>query len=185
MRTVEIPDELYKRLEKHAKGFATPASVISMAVDALDAVTEIPAMDGRGTELARFEALYPPNLTFTKVVNACFDGQAVKPANWKRLLETAVIFAHKKIGSFDKVRQLAAVNMVNGEKTDEGYHYLPEIGCSVQGTDANTAWRGVVFLAQNLKVDVEVAFMWRNKERAENPGKPGTMRLYGKQKAAA
>ena len=67
-----------------------------------------------------------------------------------------------------------------GRKEDEGYHYLPEVNFSVQGQDANAAWRGVAFIAQNLNVPVEVSFLWRNKDGAEHPGKPGTMRLYGK-----
>lgn len=136
-------------------------------------------MDRHGNELS-FEAMKPPNLSFAKVVAASFDGKEVKPSNWKRLLETAVIFALKKIGDFEKVRQLAVINMVEGEKADEGYYFLPEVGFSVQGTDANTAWRGVVFIAQNLKCAVEVSFIWRNKGRAEHPGKSGTMRLYTK-----
>lgn len=139
-------------------------------------------MDRHGNELASFEAIYPPNLSFTKVLAASFNGKEVEPSNWKRLLATSVIFAFKKIGDFEKVRQLAAVNMVEGEKTDEGYYFLPEVGFSLQGTDANTAWRGVVFIAQNLKCSVEVSFIWRNKERAEHPGKPGTMRLYAKRR---
>jgi hypothetical protein len=104
----------------------------------------------------------------------------VKPNNWKRLLETALISAHKKIGDFEKVRQLAGVNMVQGKKEDEGYHFLSEVNFSVQGQDANAAWRAAVFVAQNLRVPVEVSFLWRNKEGAEHPGKPGTMRLNGK-----
>ena len=38
----------------------------------------------------------------------------------------------------------------------KGYDYIPEAGLSVQGQDANAAWRGVVdYLAQNLRVPVE------------------------------
>lgn len=187
MPQVDLPDDLFKRLEKHAKGFTTPAAVISMAVDALEAQANgaatpaaAPILDGRGNPLASFEALHPPSLTFTKVVSASFGGKPIKPANWNRLLQTALIEAHKKMGDFDKVRKVAAVNMVNGVKDNEGYQHIPEVGFSVQGTDANTAWRGVTFIAQNLKCDVEVSFLWRNKQGAEHPGRPGTMRLFGK-----
>jgi len=113
------------------------------------------------------------------VVAASFDGKPVKPNNWKRLLETAIVAAYRKLDDFQNVRKLGAVNMVQGRKEDEGYHFLPEVDLSVQGQDANAAWRGVVFIAQNLKVPVEVSFLWRNKEGAEHPGKPGTMCLYG------
>jgi hypothetical protein len=185
MVTIDIPDDLYKRLEKHAKGFTTPAAVISRAVDALEnGAAEHGAppviLRAHGNDLASFEALNPPNLTHTKVVAASFDGKPVKPNNWKRLLETAIVAAYKQISDFDKVRNLAAVNMVKGKKEDEGYHYLPTVDFSVQGQDANAAWRGVMFIAQNLKLSAEVSFLWRNKEGADHPGKPGTMRYFGK-----
>ena len=183
MPKIEIPGDLYQRLEKHAKGFTTPAEVVARAMDALEAEESggraRPVLDGRGNELASFEALYPPSLTHTKVVAASFDGKTVKPNNWKRLLETAIVAAYKKLGDFEKVRKLAAVNMVQGKKENEGYHFLPGVNFSVQGQDANAAWRGTVFIAQNLHVPVEVSFLWRNKEGAEHPGKPGTMRLFG------
>jgi hypothetical protein len=41
----------------------------------------------------------------------------------------------------------------------------------------NAAWRGVMFIAQNIKCSVEVSFIWRNKEGAEHPGKIGSMRI--------
>ena len=93
------------------------------------------------------------------------------------MLDTALVYAAKKVGDFGKLQKLTAVNMVRGTKTDEGYHYLSEAEISVQGQDANAAWRAVIFIAQNLKCPVEVSFLWRNKEGAEHPGKPGTMRL--------
>jgi hypothetical protein len=181
MPPVDIPQDLFKRLEKHARGFDTPANVISRAVDALERVdqgdSESTILDAKGRTLPEFEALYPPNLTHTKVVAATFNYKPVKPANWNRILDTALIFAAKQIGDFDKLRKFATVNIVKGEKRDEGYDYIPEAGLSVQGQDANAAWRGVAVLAQNLHVPVEVSFLWRNKEGAEHPGKPGTMRL--------
>jgi hypothetical protein len=66
---------------------------------------------------------------------------------------------------------------VSGQKTDEGYHFLEDAGLSVQGQDANGAWRSVMFIVQNLKASVEVSFIWRNKEGAEHPGKTGSMRF--------
>ena len=137
-------------------------------------------LDGQGNELARFEALCPPSLTFTKVVAASFDNEPVKPANWNRLLQTALVTGHKKISSFEKLRKLAAVHMVEGEKNDEGYRYFPQVGFSVQRTDANTAWRGIVFVAQSLNCSVDVSFVWSKKGAAEHPGKSGTMRFYRK-----
>ena len=170
MTSIDIPQELFKRLERHARGFDTPANVISRAIDALEHGNQADAAPPiLGAKVPEFEALFPPNLTHTKVVAATFNQKPVKPANWNRLLDTALIFAAKHTGDFEKLRKIATVNIVKGEKHDEGYDYIPEAGLSVQGQDANAAWRGVVVLAQNLRVPVEVSFLWRNKEGASIP----------------
>jgi hypothetical protein len=124
-----------------------------------------------------YEAQNPPELRFTKVVEASFNGKTVKLASWNRLLDTALNYAAKEISDFEKLRNIAAVNMVKGKKFDEGYRYLPEANLSVQGQKANLAWRGVMLIAKNLKCSVEVSFIWRNIEGAEHPGENGIMRL--------
>jgi hypothetical protein len=79
---------------------------------------------------SEYEAQEPPKLSFTKVVAASFNGKAV---SWNRLLDTALKYAAKEISDFEKLRNIAAVNMVKGKKTKEGYRYLPEADLSVQG----------------------------------------------------
>ena len=124
-----------------------------------------------------YEAQNPPKLRFTKVVAASFNGKAVKLASWNRLLDTALNYAAKEISDFEKLRNIAAVNMVKGKKTKEGYRYLLEADLSVQGQKADQAWRGVILIAQNLKCSVQVSFIWDNIEGAEHPGEKGIMRL--------
>src|SRR5258705_6225336 len=101
MPSVDIPQDLFKRLERHAKGFDTPANAISRAVDALERGNQgnsgLTILDAKGQTLPEFEALYPPNLTHTKVVAATFNYKPIKPANWNRILDTALIFAAKQI----------------------------------------------------------------------------------------
>ena len=97
-----------------------------------------------------YEAGDPPKLRFTKVVAASFNGKAVKLASWNRLLDTALNYAAKEISDFEKLRNIAAVNMVKGKKFDEGYRYLPEADLSVQGQKADLAWRGVMLIAREL-----------------------------------
>jgi hypothetical protein len=182
MVVIDIPDQLLKRLEKYANFVDnTPAAVIQRAVDALDALQNgaaaMKVLEAKGSVLASHEALRPPDLTFTKVIGASFNGIAVKPANWSRLLDIAVTHAAKEIGDFDKLRRILTANVAKGEKTDEGYHFLPGANLSVQGQDANDAWRCVMMIAKNLKCSVEVSFLWRNKEGAAYPGEPGTMRF--------
>ena len=60
--------------------------------------------------------------------------------------------------------------MVRGEKDDDGYGYMPDIDISIQGQDSNAACRAAVLLAQSLNISLEIAFMWRPKDKAAFPG---------------
>jgi hypothetical protein len=181
MPSIAISDELFARLQRYATPFVdTPETVILRALEALErpngrAPAEPAVSDANGNPLQEFKATSPPNLTFTKVVSALWNGKAVKPANWNRLLDAAITYAAAQIGDFNKLRRIVAINIVSGQKIDEGYHFLEDAGLSVQGQDANGAWRSVMFIAQNLKASVEVSFIWRNKEGAEHAGKTGSM----------
>ena len=184
MPSIDISDELFERLQKHATPFVdTPETVILRALKALEGPNGFAppkpavATDTKGDPLPEFEAMHPPNLTFAKVVSTLWNGQAVKPANWNRLLDAAITYAAAQVGDFNKLRRIVGINIVSGQKTDEGYHFLEDAGLSVQGQDANGAWRSVMFIAQNVKASVEVSFIWRNKEGAEHPGKTGSMRF--------
>ena len=53
------------------------------------------------------------------------------------------------------------VNSIAGRKDDNGYKYLPEIGISVQGQDANGAWRQTYELASRFGMSLEVLFTWQ------------------------
>ncbi|HEY4404915.1 MAG TPA: hypothetical protein VGN55_09685 [Xanthobacteraceae bacterium] len=181
MPSIVVSQGVFERLQRHAKPFVdSPETVITRALDALERPVgplESAVDDRKGSPFPEFEALNPPNLTFTKVVTASLNGIAIKPSNWNRLLDAAVIHAAAQIGDFNKLQRVVAVNIATGVKTNEGYHHLPEAGISVQGQDANGAWRSAIFIAQNLKCTVEVSFIWRNKDGAEHPGKTGTMRF--------
>ena len=78
----------------------------------------------------------------------------------------------KQIGNFEKLRKIAAVNIV---KVQNQMRAITTAECriSVQGQDAGGACKGVMFLVQNLKCPVEVSFLWRNKEGAEKSWKTG------------
>ena len=56
-----------------------------------------------------------------------------------------------------------------------GFVYLPEAGISVQGMDANTAWRNALHLVQALQMPIEVTFVWHNKDGAAHPGNRGKL----------
>jgi hypothetical protein len=118
----------------------------------------------------------PPDLTFTKVRSAKLDGTPLaNGTNWANILRWAVRKAKNHAKTEDDLRRLIIVNFVAGKKEDEGFKYLPEVNLSVQGQDTNAAWRGINHIAQQLKLPIDVVFVWRHKEKAAFPGETGRL----------
>lgn len=178
MAQITVQDLTYKRLQGHAEAFEdSPDSVINRALDALDQLARPLPGDGRSTEVERrIDTRALPNLTHTKVLDASIEGEPVAKANWNLLVDETLRLAMKRVGTFEKLRQLCPVNMVKGQKEDEGYRYLSEIDISVQGQDANAACRTVVTATQGLGMALDIAFMWRPREGAAHPGERARIR---------
>jgi hypothetical protein len=178
MPQIAIADATLARLQKHAVPLLdTFDTIINRIVDAYE------AHNGEGTVAAAsepvdttrtFEASSPPDLTHTKVLSAKLDGSPLaKGVNWNGLLKQAVGLAKSRVKTSDELKRLVIVNFVPGKKDGDGYEYLPDAAVSVQGQDANNAWRGTLHIAQQLGVSVEVVFLWRHKEKAAFPGESG------------
>lgn len=55
-----------------------------------------------------------------------------------------------------------------------------DVGLSVQGQDANGAWRAALHVAQQLRCPLKVTFIWRdNKDGAAFPGVTGQFSMPG------
>jgi hypothetical protein len=105
-----------------------------------------------------------------------FDNKLLaKGANWNGLLVEAIRKARANVKTVEDLSRLIIVNFVSGRKEDEGYKYLPEASLSVQGQDANSAWKGAFHIAQQLRCPIEVMFVWRHKEGAAFPGETGCL----------
>ena len=104
------------------------------------------------------------------MLNAVVAGRVVR-ANWNNVLQHMLRLAENELGSLDEIRRLCAVNLVAGEKEDEGYRYLVGAGLSYQGLNANAAAAAVVALAKRIGVALELDFEWRRKPQALHPGR--------------
>lgn len=62
---------------------------------------------------------------------------------------------------------------MTGKKEDNGYKYIDEVGVSIQGQDANNAWKTTYNVIQALKMPVEVIFAWQDNPKAATPGAIG------------
>jgi hypothetical protein len=119
----------------------------------------------------------PPDLTFTKLLSAEVAGQPLKKVDWNALLIALVELAATKAKPGEEVAELVVVKHVIGEKTENGYRFIPSAGISVQGQDANYCWKGVAHIANKLNVPVKAFFRWYDNEKASKPGETGKLRL--------
>jgi hypothetical protein len=115
----------------------------------------------------------PPDLTHTKMISAEFAGTPA--TNWNDLIDVAHRHAAKQYPTYEALRAQTKSNIVRGVKTDTGFHHLPDIDVSIQGIDADSAWRNTLHLARRLNVPIRVEFAWRDKPSAAHPGKHGSL----------
>ena len=156
----------------------TIESVINRLLDAYETKDGAPVpagSNGEASNLRQFIADTPPDLTHTKVLSTEFNGKPLArgEANWNGLLNAAMRLAKAKAKSTADLKKLVIVNFVEGEKSNEGYRFLSDVGMSVQGQDANGAWKGACHVAQQLGCNLKVTFIWRDKEGASFPGVTG------------
>ncbi len=177
--TITLSDLTFGRLQRHAVAFVdTPDMVINRALDALEqAASPDKAQDAEPER--RIDPRMLPNLRHTKVLSAKIDGEEIARANWNLLVFEMLHRVMKRVGDFDKLRQLCPANIIKGRKEDDGYNYLADLDVSVQGQDANGACRTVVSAAQGLGLALEITFMWRQKEGAAYPGEMGRIHMPG------
>jgi len=175
--TLEIPPHLFARLQKHAVPLVdTPISVIERWADHFEATAKstngAPPPPTVNAGLS-FDPLSPPDLLHTRVEGTLGD---IHFRKWNELVRLAHVEAFKKAGSFENLRAATHSQIRNGNhEGDSGFHYLPDIGVSVQGVDARHAWTYALRLAQYMKKPLRVQVTWRNNEKAAYPGETATM----------
>jgi membrane carboxypeptidase/penicillin-binding protein len=175
-----------ERLQKHAKPFIdTVDTVVNRLLDAYEGGQQAADNDEDDVvtdgNIQDFSNQTPvPNLTHTKVLSVEFNRIkfARNETTWNALLNETIRFAKKTAKSDDEFKRLVTVNWVKGKKEDGGYRYLPDVNVSVQGQDANAAWRGALHIAKQSGRPIEVVFIWRMKEGAAHPGKTGKLAWY-------
>lgn len=183
---VELSARTFARLQAHAVPLVdTIETVINRFVDYYEAKGGIPApafSDNRSAnddpkKTRQFSPVTPPTLTHTKVLAVEVHGKPLdhSQVTWSGLLFAAIREAKARAKSVNEFKQLVLVNFVDGQKTDEGYRYLSDIGISVQGQDANASWKAACHIAQQLAFQLSVTFIWRQKEGAAFPGVTGQL----------
>lgn len=169
---VQLSATTFARLQKFAEPLVDDIeSVINKLADHYEGET---ATAPTATD---FSGGAVPNLTHTKVLSADVAAAPLKKAeaNWNGIMDHLILKAAAKLNDLEALREVVIANHVVGEKTDQGYRYLPGAGISVQGQDANSAWKTTAHLARALHLPVRVLFMWYDNEKAAHPGQTGKL----------
>lgn len=130
--------------------------------------------DSHNNAFKLFDPNNPPSLTHTKVRKALIDGSDVSPY-WNQIMNQAHVVAVNRGIPKDKLIRISAANLKGGKTESSGFDYIQDIDISIQGVDANYAWKYTLHLMQHLKIPVEVEFQWRNKPSAAFPGEIGRL----------
>ena len=174
MPYVEVKEEDLKRLRELAGIFEIKDVITKILDDFLEDYTK-PAPVQSSEEVKVFDFSNPPSLSHTKFVSGTFAGIAANAAAWNGLLAQAIEMAHQRLGGINEIRRVAAINLVDGEKLDEGYKYISSLNISYQGVSAIYAARHIGELAKALNVPVDIEFRWRTKDEAAFPGMAGRL----------
>jgi hypothetical protein len=180
VQMVSISQETFSRLQSHAVPLVDSIeSVINKALDALESVATDTATP---SSVRAFNPDAPPSLSFTTVRSVVFEGVRHIPSEtyWNSILTAAIREAAKRGMNAQQISALLIVNNVAGKKEDGGYKYVAEAGISVQGQDANAAWKAAYHLATALNLSIEVSFAWQHNPKAAYPGQSGTFSVKGK-----
>jgi hypothetical protein len=178
---IELPDDLFAKLQKHAVPFIdTPISVIERAVRALEEGDEEPAAPAEAGSRS-FNPAAPPNLAFTTPKKAVVGGKALPKSQtyWHNIMVAVIREAGLRRVSTDDLLALITVNCVRGERHETGFTYIPEAGLSIQGQNANNAWRQAHVIASSIGILVEVVFAWQNNAKAAMPSVVGSFFVDG------
>jgi hypothetical protein len=177
--SIELSAETFKRLQAHAVPLVdTIESVISRIMDEYEKIADGQQAPLSESQIVRaFNPNTPPDLTHAKILGVTFNEEKLGRGqdNWNGLLHAAVRAAKKSCKTSGEFKEIMLVNFVAGEKHDEGYRPVADTDVSVQGQDANGAWRAASHIAQRLGLDLSVKFAWREKEGAAYPGVTGQL----------
>jgi hypothetical protein len=107
-----------------------------------------------------------PDLTGTWLKEAEIGGKPLEKVDWNALMLEAVSQAAQKVGNLEALKKLIIVKHAEGKK--EGYYFVPSANLSIQGQNANYAWRATDYIAKALHLPVKATFKWGPK--GPNPG---------------
>lgn len=179
--TITLSDDLFAKLQAHAVPLVdTPVSVIERAIAALEAGDEEETKRTHAGPRS-FNPAAAPSLSHTTPRKAVLAGKLLPASTtyWNPIMYAVIEEAAKRGVSTEDLLNLISINCVAGEKAVNGYKFLPVAGISVQGQDANAAWRQAYRIASSVGITLEVQFVWQDNEKAAMPNTLGSFFVEG------
>lgn len=181
---IDIPDELFAKLQQHAVPFVdTPLTVIEKALEALAAANGSALIDRPAEPHVRaFNPAAAPDLAFTTVTAAKIGGTMLPKSKtyWNTVMYALIDEAAKRGHSKSEIEALVTVNHVDGVKYDSGYKFVEAAGLSLQGQDSNAAWKQAYQIASAFGIALCVEFYWPDEPKAAMPNTAGSFAIDGK-----
>lgn len=188
MPMIDISDDTNARLQKVAKPLIdTYDSVIRRLLDLqeTESANNVEDRAGPGTPLSDdgrmmlFDWRNPPSLKHTSVIEASFEGEQIDRSScyWNNIMMRVIVAARKAGKSSDELFAMLFVNREKGQKSEQGYKYIDEIGFSVQGQDSQAAFRQIYDLAEKMGFKMDITFRWQSKEDAAFPNRHGRVSI--------
>ena len=132
--------------------------------------------DGRKME---FDWRNAPSLTHTTITSVKLDSNNFVKADtyWNTILLRVIEAAHKQGMTKEAIFAFLKVNKHMGEKTINGFKYVPDVGISFQNGTSETAFRQIFDLASHCGMKLELHFRWQGKDDAAHPNREGFFRI--------
>lgn len=165
-RQITISEKSFKRLQACAEPLVD--TIEDVIIRLLDAYTV-----GQGDNGIRvFDPSQPPDLRHTTPMSAKINGRVLSKPEiyWNNILVVLVKELAKKGLKPVDISAVVTSNNVVGRKTDNGYKFIREAGISLQGLDANSAWKTIHWVAVAAGITLELKFRWQNKEDLDMSG---------------
>lgn len=179
---IEISEELFLRLQKLAVPFVdTPETVIERAVSLLERtsfdhkyVTSTTQQNQTDKVYKSYESL--PSVKHTKPKKIVMDSVEYADNTWSGINHWIHTRAAAILG-IDELVTLSKANIKKGVKEENGFDYLPKIGCSIQRSDASTTLRQICHLVKELDFHVSIFFEWKEHDEAAFPAESARLEL--------
>lgn len=174
MPVLRIPELVYTRLQAISVPLEdTPVSVIERLLSQYESQYRAPITLQDDTSYLSIDPYEPPSLTHTRVVKAIINSKRISTPNWNKITNLAHELAVENGVSPELLHRCSKSKTSTKNINERGFKYLEKANISVQGVDANLAWRNAFHLLKDIAISVEVDFEWHEREEAAYPGRKG------------